>query len=104
MNTENATIGKRIRTVREKQKLSREHLAELSNISTQFLADIETGKKGMTVATLKKICSALHISTDSIVYGTENSDNSVISAMISTIPKDKTEEVEQIINMIIKLL
>lgn len=104
MNTENATIGKRIRAVREKQKLSRERLAELSNISTQFLADIETGKKGMTVSTLKKICSALHISTDSIVYGTDNSDNSVISAMLSTVPKEKTDEIEQIINMIIKLL
>lgn len=104
MNSENVIMGKRIRTIRENQKLSREKLAEHSNISTQFLADIETGKKGMTVVTLKKICSALHISTDSIVYGTENSDNSVIAAMLSTIPKDKIEEVEQIVNMIIKLL
>ena len=44
MKTENAVFGSRIRSVREKQKLSREKLAELANISTQFLADIETGK------------------------------------------------------------
>ena len=104
MNSENTVIGQRIRTVREKQKLSREKLAELSNISTQFLADIETGKKGMTVATLKKICSALHISADSIIFGTVNSDTSVINAMLSTVPKEKTEEIEQIFNMIIKLI
>ncbi len=104
MNSENAIIGLRIRSVREKQKLSREKLAELSNISTQFLADIETGKKGMTVLTLKKICTALHISVDSIVFGTVNSDTSVLNAMLSTIPKEKYEEIEQIINMIIKLI
>lgn len=104
MNSENAIIGQKIRTVREKQKLSREKLAELSNISTQFLADIETGKKGMTVVTLKKICTALHISADSVIFETTNNDTSVINAMLSTVPKEKYEDMEQIINMIIKLI
>ena len=35
----------------------------------QFLADIETGRKGMTVQTLRKLALALHCSADDLVFG-----------------------------------
>ncbi|MCC8073441.1 MAG: helix-turn-helix domain-containing protein [Clostridiales bacterium] len=104
MNLDNKEYGKRIREVREYQKLSREKLAELSNISTQFLADIETGKKGMTVNTLKKICTALHITSDSIIFGTENSEFIDIAPLFSSINKEQQKKIEEIIQLIIKLL
>ncbi len=103
MKSENAVFGLRIRTIREKQKLSREKLAELANISTQFLADIETGKKGMTVVTLKKICSALHISSDLIVFDKNNIETDYINSLLATVPPEKSEEIQQILSMIIKL-
>lgn len=104
MNSENALFGLRIRAIRERQKLSREKLAELANISTQFLADIETGKKGMTVVTLKKICSALHISSDLIIFDNDDTDTSYINSMLTTVPPEKTEDLQQILSMIIKLI
>lgn len=104
MNTENIAVGARVRSMREFQKLSREKLAEKANISTQFLSDIENGKKGMTVVTLKKICDALSTTSDSIVYGTVFDDNPEISAMLRTVPKDKQNDIEQIIQLIIKNL
>lgn len=104
MKTENAVFGLRIRSIRERQKLSREKLAELANISTQFLADIETGKKGMTVITLKKICDALHISSDLIIYDSNNIDSSYINALIAKVPPEKAEELQQILCMIINLI
>ena len=104
MNTENIAVGARIRSMREFQQLSREKLAEKANISTQFLADIENCKKGMTVVTLKKICDALSTTADSIVYGANFDDNTEISAMLRTVPKDKQNDVEKIIQLIIKNL
>ncbi len=104
MDDENTVIGKRIRGMREFQKLSRERLAESANISTQFLADIETGKKGMTVATLKKICTALHTSADSIIFGSENDSNFNIEAMLRAVPERKQEDFENLISMILKLM
>lgn len=104
MNSENALFGLRIRAIRERQKLSREKLAELANISTQFLADIETGKKGMTVVTLKKICSALHISSDLIIFDNDDTDTSYINSMLTTVPPEKAEDLQQILSMIIKLI
>ena len=103
MDNENADYGKRIRNLREYQKLSRERLAELANISTQFLADIETGKKGMSAHTLKKICSALHVSSDSIIFGRENSSLSELEAMFASIPDEKKEAMQIIIQKMITM-
>ncbi len=103
MNNDNIIIGQRIRQIRTFQKLSREKLAEKANISTQFLADIETGKKGMTVTTLKKLCDALRVSADSIIFGTEgDSADNHLSAMLSSVPANKKEELMEIIQMIIR--
>lgn len=65
----NGEIGARLRALREDKSLSREKLAEAADISVQFLADIETGRKGMTVQTLRKLVLALHCTADDIVFG-----------------------------------
>lgn len=103
MIEENIVFGKRIRALREEQRLSREKLAEIANISTQFLADIETGKKGMSVLTLKKICLALHISSDYIIFERNNTDVSKIEAIFASVPKEKRENFERVIQMMISL-
>ena len=67
----NSAIGRRLRCRREELALTREKLAECAEISVQFLADIETGRKGMTVQTLRKLALALHCSADDLVFGAE---------------------------------
>ena len=62
-------IGNRILQLRKAQGLTRERLAEKAEISVQFLADIEKGRKSMTVTTLRMLASALLVTTDSIIYG-----------------------------------
>ncbi len=70
---DNIAVGLRIRNLRESKKLTREALSGLSGVSTQFQAAIETGSKSMTIQTLRKLASALNVSTDFIVYGVNNS-------------------------------
>ena len=65
----NSAVGRRLRCRREDLALTREKLAEYADISVQFLADIETGRKGMTVQTLRKLALALHCTADDIVFG-----------------------------------
>ena len=69
MNNEIAETGARILQTRKERGLTRERLAEMADISVQFLADIERGAKSMTVSTLRKLCFALNVTTDSIVNG-----------------------------------
>lgn len=55
----NIEMGARIKAKRLNLRYTRETFAELVDISPQFLADIEYGKKGMSFTTLKKICKCL---------------------------------------------
>lgn len=96
----NTEIGSRIRALRSERKITREHLAEQAEISTQFLADIECGKKGMTTATLYKLCRALCISSDFLLFGME-ADTSHISEMIKVLPENQQKNAEKLLNTFI---
>lgn len=72
-------IGKRIKEVRKKRKLSQEALAELIEKSPPYISYIETAKKHLSLETLIDIANALHISVDSllaanVMYKTEVRD------------------------------
>ncbi len=68
-------IGQRVRTKREQKKMSREKLAECIDVSPQFLAQIELGRRGMSSATLFKICNALSSSADYILLGKDREND-----------------------------
>lgn len=99
----NAEIGLRIKKLRLERKLTRERLAEQAEISTQFLADIEGGKKGMTTATLYKLCKALCISSDFLLFGTGN-NTSHISEMVKSLPDNQQKNAEDLLNIFILAL
>lgn len=69
----NTEIGNRIRETREAKNLTREFLAENSEISTKFLYEIENGKKGLSAETLLKLSKTLDCSCDYLLTGIENS-------------------------------
>ena len=98
MNELNIEVGKRITELRKQRGYTREKLSELADVSVQFLADIEKGRKSMTVATLKRISSALLVTTDYIVNGTtENSDNDGILSILSTLSAKNKKQAEKIL-------
>lgn len=74
MYNRNSEVGERIFEKRKQCGFTREKLAEMSEISVQFLADIEKGRKSMTVTTLRRISAALGVSPDYIVNGTKHDD------------------------------
>lgn len=57
-------IGKKIRELRIKRKLSQEILAELCNLSSSYISYIETGKKRLSFATLEKLSKYLNFDID----------------------------------------
>ena len=81
-------IGQRIRKQREDLQLTREKFAEIVGISAPFLAEIESGRKGMSAETLYKMCENLSLSANQILLGKDNfsaSGNKIIS-LIEKIP------------------
>ena len=70
------SIGGRIRRQREFLGYTREHFAELLDVTPKFCSDIELGVKGMSVQTLCRISEVLRLSTDFILFGRENTESS----------------------------
>lgn len=62
-------IGQRIREERTKLRLTREKFAEILDLSTNFLGQIERGEKKMSLETLVKISECLHVSVDYLLNG-----------------------------------
>lgn len=96
-------IGNRVRVKREEQKLSREKLAECIEISPQFLAQIELGRRGMSSVTLFKLCNVLSTSADYIVLGREEeNDLSTINKMLVNLDPRYLPHMEDVIRTFIQ--
>lgn len=94
-------IGQRIRIKREEVGLTREKFAEYIDISPQFIAQIESGNRGMSSETLVKICNTLGASADYIVMGKETNDNNRLYELVDSINPMYKEFAENILHTFI---
>ena len=67
-------FGNRIRNCREKARLSQGELAELTGLSSTFISCVERGIHSINAENLARICEALHISADYILFGKTRND------------------------------
>ena len=70
-------IGERIRKIREDLKMNRERFSEMIDISDVFLGQIERGERSLSTKTLVKIVKFTGISADFILFGNEESNNTL---------------------------
>lgn len=95
-------IGERIRKLREDKKYTREALAEKADISSKFLYEIETGKKGFSAETLCKISRALSVSCDYIMLGgdPERRENEEIICVLEMLEPRQISKIRDILNIL----
>lgn len=98
-------IGARIRKQREALGYSRENLAELADISNSFLADIERGERGFSVAYLGKLSSVLCMSADYILFGKEQAANlNSVTDMLSGLDEKYVPQLEELLRAYLKTI
>lgn len=61
-------LGKRVKQQRLAQKMTQAQLAEKAGITAQYLSHIENGNQKMSIAVFSRICNALNVSADKILY------------------------------------
>lgn len=85
----NETIGGRIRAYRESLGMNRESFSEQVGLSPQFLAEAETGKKGLSAESIYKICSNSDLSPDFLILGKVKKDKlkSPLDNLILDVPE-----------------
>lgn len=76
-------IGYRIMRLREGFGYTREILAEKLGISWQHLANIEKGRRGIPLPLLLRLREQFNVSTDYLIYGTENENDITITDLIA---------------------
>ncbi|EKQ54379.1 MAG: putative transcription factor, MBF1 like protein [Clostridium sp. Maddingley MBC34-26] len=98
-------IGQRIRNERAKLNLNREKFAEILELSTNFVGQIERGEKKMSLDTLVKISDCLHISLDFLIRGKDISpDKTDTNKLHMLINKCSQHEISLITDVIKAML
>lgn len=101
----NIEIGARIRKCRETLGYSREMLAEKADLATSFLSTIELGAGSFTAESLIKLCTALGVSSDYLLFGKNHQgDLSVVQGMLDSLDDEYIPYVEQLLNTYLQSL
>ena len=92
-------IGERIRELREIQCYTREALAEKVDISSKFLYEIETGKKGFSADVLCRLSRALSVSCDYIMMGEEvsNQGSVQINCLLESLGRQQVSRIRNVL-------
>lgn len=61
------TFGKNVKIERIKQELTQENLAEILNISQNYIANIERGKANMSLAKVLELANGLNVDIETLL-------------------------------------
>ena len=81
----NLLIGANIKQARERAGLTQEQLSERMGMGVKSLSAVERGSVGISLTSLKKVCSILHVSSDELIFGDQKLND--ISAMCSRLER-----------------
>lgn len=97
-------VGQRIMELRKNMGLTQAELAEMSDLTAQFVSYAESGKRAMRPENLMKIAAALGVSTDYILTGDIiDKDKVRISEKLDRLTASEMQIVESIIDECIAL-
>lgn len=97
----NIQIGAAIKAARERTGLTQEQFGELVSLGTKNVSDIERGISGITIATLKRICEKLSISSDMILFGMQDkNDSEFLAERLSRLTPEQFNAVETFLNQV----
>lgn len=91
-------MGQRILARRKALGLTQDNLAEMIGVTPPMISNLEQGKKAIRPDNLAKVCKALGVSVDFILYGGDT--NSQIDDVVDKLPHLTDEELQIVNNLI----
>lgn len=86
-------IGDRLRHARTNQRRTLREVSRAARVSLGYLSEVERGRKEASSELLAAICDALELPLSQLLHHVA-SDLSVLDAVESTVPDDRTERTE----------
>lgn len=65
-------LGKRLAKARKRKKLTQETLAEQTNLANNYISNIENSRSIPSLETLMKLCTALDVTPNEILLGSQS--------------------------------
>ena len=100
------TIGLNIRKYRKKKKLHQDQLAEMTELSTNYIGMIERGEKTPALETFLKIANALEVSADmlleDVLYASYAVKDSLLAEKLEGLDAYTRKEIYAVIDTMIK--
>lgn len=94
-------LGQNLLRFRTERGYTQEHLSELAGISTSFYANLEGGKKGVSIFVLRDLAEILEVSVDSLLYPANNNARlHNINSMLDDVPDAFVASVENVIRLL----
>lgn len=93
-----AEIGKRIKSERKRLGISQEKLAEMINVTSHYIYEIERGTKAMSLETLVNLSDAMNLSTDYILFGKLKNDKTILFEKLSRLSDEQRMRAEDAFN------
>lgn len=56
------SVGKRVKELRNKLKISQEGLADLAGLDRTYITSVECGKRNISIVNIEKLANALQVS------------------------------------------
>ena len=104
MNITLQEVGKRLYERRKQLHLTQEELAERVGITAQTISTAELGKKAMRADTIIRVCGALDISADYLLFGyVSTQDLSILSQKVSQLTPEQYRHLEDAIDSFVAI-
>ena len=99
----NIEIGQRIREQREAAGLTQETFSEMIGLGVKHVSAMECGSVGLSLTTLKTICTVLAISSDTLLFGNrEKNDVSSLSERLEHLSPKQYKVAEAVMSSLLE--
>lgn len=96
-------IGQRITEIRKQMHMSKKEFSELIGIKQQYLGNVESGKKGLTIEKVIEICNKTEVSADYLLLGVNNTFETLIKDNFSKYSDEQIKNAFEIMENTITL-
>lgn len=108
----NIEVGQNVKQVRESVGLTQERLAELIGLGEKHVSAIECGAVGVSLPTLRQLCTQLSVPANMILFGVGNEDGQdersialqFITSRLSHLPDDDFWAAKDMLDKLLEIM
>ncbi len=104
--TDEKQLGKRIRALRQKKKLTQEQAAELTGLNAKYWSNLELGKETISVKNLSRIVAALEVTLADLVNAGHEAPRKILEEearkMIAAADDEQMKTIYRILTAIVR--